>query len=558
MDNCPITTKKRNFFEKLPYFFKFLRKYWNTPPKGKYLSYKEYFAYCIGGMGVSGGVALPAYVALSAGLYMAAALRINVNDIVLSGIISSIITILRGPIISMIMDNTNSKLGKFRPWLVWLPIPIILSFVGTVFIPAALQSNYLGMFISFIILYNVLQFFISIYSLSFNTLVQVISPSPEERTQLMSFGSFVYSLGPSLVHMLFPLIANYAFSIKDQQSGEILVMGINTIEALKWIIPIFALICFALGLYTALGTKERMVIKKNVALKVKFFDGVKHIAHNKFFWIITLSGALGVFRLIATGYTAWLATYYIKTEWSQTILITIMGTANVPGMLLAPMLIKKFGKKKISILSGVLASIFTIPIVIFPQEPYLVYAMSLIITFVNGVNIVISPALMAQINDYQQYKTGDRLEGFITQFSSMILTSAGIAVAYIVPFIYRQFGYINDTRVLYDIHNVTSPIIRWTSLLGVISSLLYAIPYVFWNLSEKRHNQIMQILAIRRDIEDGKIEKDQGLQLEEKVEKGFLYLDTNYLENDSEEAEKEKSLTFGEFVEEEIRKKNKE
>lgn len=235
-----------------------------------------------------------------------------------------------------------------------------------------------------------------------------------------------------------------------------------------------------------------------------------------------------------------------------------MGTANVPGMLLAPMLIKKFGKKKISILSGVLASIFTIPIVIFPQEPYLVYAMSLIITFVNGVNIVISPALMAQINDYQQYKTGDRLEGFITQFSSMILTSVGIAVAYIVPFIYRQFGYINDTRVLYDIHNVTSPIIRWTSLLGVISSLLYAIPYVFWNLSEKRHNQIMQILAIRRDIEDGKIEKDQGLQLEEKVEKGFLYLDTNYLENDSEEAEKEKSLTFGEFVEEEIRKKNKE
>jgi Na+/melibiose symporter-like transporter len=155
MDNCPITTKKRNFFEKLPYFFKFLRKYWNTPPKGKYLSYKEYFAYCIGGMGVSGGVALPAYVALSAGLYMAAALRINVNDIVLSGIISSIITILRGPIISMIMDNTNSKLGKFRPWLVWLPIPIILSFVGTVFIPAALQSRLLfcTMFFSFLFLY---------------------------------------------------------------------------------------------------------------------------------------------------------------------------------------------------------------------------------------------------------------------------------------------------------------------------------------------------------------------------------------------------------------------
>jgi GPH family glycoside/pentoside/hexuronide:cation symporter len=553
-DNGTRTFTKRTLISKISYSFKYVRKYWRTPPKGRFLSFKEFFLYCLGGMGVSGGTVLPTFLTLTAGLYIAAALKISVNDIVLSGIISSIVVVLRGPLVSMIIDNTKSKMGKFRPWIVRLPIPILLSFVATIFIPSALNSSYTWMFITYVIFFNVLQFLVNLYSLSFNTLVQVISPSPNERTQLMSFGSIIYSLGPSLINLLFPLLANYLFSQKNN-SGEIEVMGINSMDALKWIIPIFALVCFSLGLITAFGTKERMVLNEKSQLKVKFIDGIKHIAINKYFWLTIISGFLGIFRLVGTTYTAWLATYYIKTEWSQSLLITLIGSANVPGMLLAPVLIKKYGKKALSILSGIFCAIMTIPIVIWPSEPYLVYVMSLLITLANGVNVVVTPALSAQINDYQQYKTGDRLEGFISQVSSMILTGAGIAFAYVTPFIYKTFGYINDTSVLYDIINVTSPIIRWTSVLGVISSFLFAVPFFFWDLSETRHEAIMEILAVRAHLKDGKISVDDANSLEDRIEKGEVGVASSLVEKIFEDDLSEKSLTFDEFVENEIQKK---
>lgn len=546
---------KRSLFTKVPYFVKFIGKYWNSPPKGKFLSFKEFFAYCVGGMGVSGGSVLPTYLGLAAGLYIAAALKISVDHIVLSGIISSIIVILRAPLVSMIVDNTKSKMGKFRPWLVRLPIPIILSFIGIIFVPAALKDNYIWMYVTYLIFFNIMQFLINIYSLSFNMLVQVISPSPEERTQLMSLGSVVYSLGPSLVHMLFPLIANYAFSTRDA-NNQIIIMGINNIDSFKWIVPIFAVICFSLGVMTAFGTKERMVLHEASKLKVKMLQGIKNISSNKYFWLSLISAGLGVFRMIATTYTAWLATYYIKTEWSQTLLITLIGTANLPGMILAPSLIKRFGKKKLSIISAFSAGILTIPIVFFPSQAYLVYVMSLLITIVNGVNVVVAPALSAQINDYQQYKTGDRLEGFISQFSGMILTVVAISTAYIVPFIYKRFGYINDTSVLNDIANVTAPIIRWSSVLGVVSAILCAIPFLFWDLTEQRHDSIMEILAVRAHVKDGKIAEEEGQELTARIEGGEKNVAICLVEEIFEEDISEKSLTFDEFVENEIQKKN--
>ncbi|MEG1964265.1 MAG: hypothetical protein RR123_05290, partial [Clostridia bacterium] len=83
--------------------YHYVIKHWSKAPKGRYLSFKEAAAYCIGGMGVVGASVLPTYITLSAGLYYAAALSIKVDDILLIGIISSIISIIRAPFISMIV-----------------------------------------------------------------------------------------------------------------------------------------------------------------------------------------------------------------------------------------------------------------------------------------------------------------------------------------------------------------------------------------------------------------------------------------------------------------------
>jgi Na+/melibiose symporter-like transporter len=477
--------KGSNIFQKVIFVLKYIFSHWDRPPKGNFLSFREFAAYCVGGMGVFGVTVIPTYLTLSAGMYIAVALGINVWHITIIGLATSVFSLLRSPLLSVIIDNTNSRFGKFRPWLIWLPIPIMLSMIALVFIPYALIDNYVLMLVAFTIIFNIMQFFITLYSNAYNNLVLVISPSHKERTNLMSIGSVIYSLGPSIVTILFPLLANLLYSTKDA-NGNTLVAGINDIRSMQVILPIMAAMCLALALLTAFGVKERFVQKRATVNKVKFSEGLKSAARNKYFWINTISTILGVFRMAATVYVVWIATYYIATDWAQSILVTLAGSACVPGMILAPMLINKFGKKKIVIAINTLCAIFTVPIVLAASmptvaTPYVMYIFILLITLFNGATVVIQPALSAMINDYQQYKTGQRIEGFMGQLSFVLLTIVGLGTAFINPAIYEAFGFIDDASVLYDTENVTSPIIMWTSLIAIPSGILSVIPFLFWD-----------------------------------------------------------------------------
>lgn len=546
-----------NIFQKLIYLIKYIFTYWNRPPKGAFLNYKEFGAYCVGGMGVVGATLIPQFVTLTAGMYIAAALNIAVKDIVYVGIVTSIITVLRTPLISWIIDNTNSKIGKFRPWLLWLPIPIILSMVAIVFIPHALISNYTAMLVVFTILFNILNFMMTLYSGAYTTLVLVISPSHQERTNLMSIGSVIYSLGPSIVNFAFPLFANLLFTTKDA-NGEVVISGINDIRSMQMIVPIMAAVFLAIGLMTAFGTKERVMQKKATVNKVGFVDGIKSVSKNKYFWINNLSIVIGVFRMVAASYVVWIATYYIKTAWAQSILVTIAGSACVPGMVLAPILIKKFGKKKLTIFINIMCAVLTVPVVLaainpIPATPYIMYAMILLITVINGASIVILPSFNAMINDYQQYKTGERIEGFMAQLGAMILTGVGIGTAFILPAVYQKFGFTSDVKVLNNTKEVTSPIILWTSLIGVLSGLLSAIPFFFWDLSEKRHGRIMEILAVRAQVGNGKISSEEGAELEAKIEAGESGIADEIMAEVAEEniEELSESMSIKDFIKQE-------
>ena len=190
--------------KKIGTLFGNFKKYWKTPPAGRYLSFKEATAYCVGGMGAVAATVIPKYVTLAAGQFIAVALGIKLDDIVLIGIITSIITILRSPLISLIIDNTNTKYGKFRPYLIWMPIPIMISFIAFGFLN--MVPSYIAKLVIFTIIFNVMQFFMALYGLAFNSLLQVISPKQSEKEWLMGFGAFVYSLGPSIVDIFSPCL----------------------------------------------------------------------------------------------------------------------------------------------------------------------------------------------------------------------------------------------------------------------------------------------------------------------------------------------------------------
>ncbi len=512
----------------------YTKEHWNAPPKGRYMSIKEWVCYCVGGMGASTATTLGTILGMVAGIYMAVALNINVWHITIIGVITNIIAIVRSPLIATIVDNVHSKrFGKFRVYLAYLALPFFLLVAATAWVPSLIAFNtpitnpstsYIWVLITYAIFYNLLQFVSQIYSLGFTTMQQVISPSPEERTNLMSIGVFIYSLGPSIFNAAFPFLANLLFSYAGQKAN-----GINNIKTFLYIVPIFAAICLGLGLLVAFGTEERMVVPKVQQQKVTMIAGLKDISKNKYFWLQLANAALGTLPLLASSFTNMICTYMINNSAAQSLAVTVIGLAYNPGLIFAPLVIKKIGKKNLSIFSNIFIAVATIPMIILGFAAtdlnkgwigVLMIIINFLVIVCQGFRMVANSAMLSQVYDYQQYKTGKRIEGWLNQFNMMVVSAVGIGIAFITPAVYSMFGYTSDASVLYNIEASLGPIIGVMSIIGAAAALVGAIPYFFWNLSEKRHHQIMDILKVRANCTDGLCDKETADALEARIEAG--------------------------------------
>lgn len=124
-------------------------------------------------------------------------------------------------------------------------------------------------------------------------------------------------------------------------------------------------------------------------------------------------------------------------------------------------------------------------------------------TLAVGGDAVISASMTADIFDYQQWKTGQRLEGFITQFGGMMVSGVGLATGLILPYFYRYYGLHNDYTVLFD-EAVRGPIFNVMIIVTIISCVLAVVPILFYDLSAK------QLEAIANELEERKAESERG------------------------------------------------
>ena len=119
----------------------------------------------------------------------------------------------------------------------------------------------------------------------------------------------------------------------------------------------------------------------------------------------------------------------------------------------------------------------------------------------NGGDGVLTASATADVFDYQQWKTGKRLEGFITQFGGMLVTAVGMVTSLILPYFYRYYGLGTDYNVLYNA-DVRTPIFNVMIITTIISCLLTVIPMLFYDMSEKRQQQIVEDLKARAAAEN--------------------------------------------------------
>lgn len=477
-----------------------IKNHWSKAPDGRYVPYKEILAYSVGGIGVKSVIYIVYDIALSAtSLLAGSALGLKNGDLVKLNIIATIICMFLGPIRGYIIDNTKSSKGKFRPYLLYTGIPsgiIVTAFVFLPFETMAYSQKLWALFIT----YMLLQLCYPFYDQAYSTLVQVMSPNSTERADIITVSTFIYSLSPTIKGFIVPIIAGF--------TG-----GMEHIGAYRVIMPIFGIGGAILGILSYTGTKERIIVSKDYSPKVPFFKGIGSGIANKYQWARSLTSWFILLQAGVGNITTWYFYYGIKdvlhlTTQQQGVLngtlMTVFGAAATPAMLLTPFLIRKMGKRNYYILYMVANLFCFIGMYLFIEKIWVLFAFVWVRGFFNTFTIIADGALNADVLDYQQYKTGERLEGLMGQFVGIVGTFVQMGVTYFTQKIIMEnhFGLTDNYDDLYKV-TFREPLSKGMIIIGFVGYLLALIPFItMYTLTEEEHEAHIKVLKIRAALED--------------------------------------------------------
>lgn len=507
-----VVEKVKDFAVKVP-------TYWKTPPLGRYMTYKEICAYSFGGIG--------AYFLI----YVVQQLFLSVNNFIIGSAIGLdarliyiiyVIAIIAGfpctAIRAYIIDNVRNKKGKYRPYLISMGIPTAILAIGMVWVPYEKIESQVAKAV-IILLFNFgFQFFYQFFYEAYENLVKVLSPNTQERSDVAAFKSIVYSIAPSIATAIMPLLAQLI------TGGSLTNMRLYRIAY-----PPMAIVGILMSIMVYANTQEKIVQAKTHVIQIKFIDALRSVAKNKYFWIISLAGWIGFLESSYSVILNWLYQYkHAATAPEFTIIGLIYGNASFWGMLFAPFAIRRYGKKRVLITTNFLNIIFIAAMYpVIAAEPAHMIWVVLICLFANGVvgafAHILTPSIDADIRDYQQYVTGERIDGMFSTVG-LIGQIVTMATSSVIPFVYSEMG-INEATlqanlpeiiqnandpdlVLTNIYNVLyvdeifDNIMLVLILLSVVGAFMNVIPYFFYDLSETKQRGMIKVLQIRAMFED--------------------------------------------------------
>lgn len=498
--------------------------YWKRPMPGRYMPFKEIFAYSFGGIGVYFLIYCVQQLMLSTtNVIIGNAIGISPTKVYIIYAISIAISFPATAIRANIIDNARSKKGKYRPYLLYMALPTCLLTIGMVMVPYEKISNQ-DIKAIIVLLFNIgFQFFYYFFYDSYENLIMVLSPDTQERADVLTIKSVVYSLAPSIATAIMPLVARLATNndIYDMKLYRILY-------------PPFAIIGVIGSVFIYANTQEKIVQARSHVVQIKFLDALRAVAKNKLFWVISLAGWVGFLETTYGNMLQWCYQYHNSgsdgVKWGTfTVITMVVANANLWGMLAAPFCIKKWGKKKVLIFTNALNALILVALypVVQIEPPKMIVYIAIILFgnyLMNSFGIILTPAVNADIRDYQQYLTGERIDGMFSTVG-LIGTIITLLTSGIVPAIYEKVG-INEAtlssraseisaitgktveqvmnspyNVLY-INDIFKKAFVVIVVLSVIGATLNFIPYFFYDMTELRQRSIVKVLRLRAMFED--------------------------------------------------------
>ena len=348
-------------------------------------------------------------------------------------LVSKIVDAVSDPAMGLIADRTDSRWGKYRPYLLWVAIPYgLLGYA--IFLGPDLTDS--GKLIYAYLTYIAVMLAFTAINVPYSALLAVISPVAKERTKATTYRFICASLGTLAV-------ASLATPLKEWLGGGDDLLGFRLTMAL------FAVLSVTLFWITFATTRERIEPEHHTS---SVRDDFRVLLQNTswiflaFACILIVVGLAGRFASIV-----FYAKYYLLDDGEKVffifdraaILLTAGPVGQLVGVFFTPLLANRFSKHHIIIAvniihTALLITCFMLP----PQYFWSVVLLQFLGIATFGISITLLFAMFTDCAEYGEWKTGKRTSGLVVS-ASMFALKFGSAVGGAMPgFILAGFGFI--------------------------------------------------------------------------------------------------------------------
>jgi glycoside/pentoside/hexuronide:cation symporter, GPH family len=385
------------------------------------------------------------------------------------------------PAVGILADRTNSRWGKFRPYLLWGAIPYgIAGYV--MFLNPDLSQH--GKLIYAYVTYGMVWVAYAALNIPYSALMGVMSPSSEERTSLSTY-RFVCAFAGAF------LIARLVIPLKK------LLGGGNEAEGIRYTMLIFSVASVALFLFTFAKTRERVV--QPAGQKGSFRQDLRNMLGNGPWVVLFFSG---LFTLINAAVRNGSMIYYFKYVAGDEARFTLYATSGflafIAGAASTKLFLKLGDRRALMIALSIANAIMIIGFYLVDPHSYtLLTVLNVVANYTIGPTPAIIWSMYADTADYGEWKFGRRTTGLV--FSALVFSQkVGLAMGTgAVGWVLAYCGFVANVD-----QGATANLgirLMFSVIPGVLA-LLGAAAIFFYPLTDRMMKDIERDLAQRRAV----------------------------------------------------------
>lgn len=414
------------------------------------------------------------------------------------------------PVMGLIADRTNTRWGKYRPYLLWIAIPFAVAGVLAFFTPQT--DNYTFKHVYAYVTYILMMTVYTAINVPYGAMLGVMTDDSREKSVFSSFRMFFAFIGSFIAMGSFEPLLKLRQSIVGTLPAE-WTLADSTPADWTIAVSVIGIVCAVLFILSFVMTRERVTEAEmakapvrensNETAKTSVAEDLKALVANGPWWMLLGGGiAILLFNCVRGGAAAYYFADVLGTNaiFTLALFLTVGEISQLVGVVVTVPVSEKIGKKATFLLVLVAVTVLSIIVAFLPETPAGMWALlvsQILICIAIGINSPLLWSMFADVADYSELKNGRASTGLIFSSSSMAQKFGAAFGSAIVLWVLMAFGYDNAKGAVQTPEALATikALISWIPAIGSAAGIAIMLGYP---LTDKKMSEIRQELSKKR------------------------------------------------------------